>query len=41
MESISSSTEEQTSSMEEISATAKRLELLADDLKSSLIRRYK
>ena len=41
MESISSSTEEQTSSMEEISATAKRLESLADDLKTSLGQKFK
>lgn len=42
MESISSSTEEQTSSMQEIAATATKLGSLAEDLKNNLIKgKYK
>ena len=36
MEGISASTEEQTASMEEISATANKLGSLAEDLRKSL-----
>jgi methyl-accepting chemotaxis protein len=36
MEGINASTEEQTSSMEEIAATAHRLGALAEELKTSL-----
>lgn len=36
MEGISASTEEQTASMEEITATANKLGILVEDLKNSL-----
>ena len=36
MEEISSATEEQTASMEEITATANRLSILAENLKKKL-----